>query len=294
MNTIWSTYLQKIETLYQTRQLRFDDRFKETYVRAFDINHTKSILEIGAGPGALTQALKRWYPSADVIGSDRDTDFVEFAMTQAPHIKFVEADVNSLPFGDNSFDVTISHTVNEHVEPGKFFGEQHRILKPGGVCLVLSAGRRSINIVSSAIEEVSDFEKEMQEKTEKFYSAADEKYNVAKYAASEQEIPLAMAKYGFGDIQANYFGINLTPDSGQYEKEFAVKMIEANRQVHLNSLEHLPHIAPGVLTDDEVRKWREEINCKYDKRIEQYSRGDKQWDVFFSLMMILRGICIKC
>ena len=290
MNKIWSTYLQTTETLYQTRQLRFDDRFKDLYTRIFDIDNVKNILEIGAGPGALTQALSRWYPNTEVIGSDRDTEFIKFARSKAPHIKFVEADINApLPFEDNSFDAAISHTVHEHVEPGRFYGEQYRILKPGGVCLVLSAGRKSIYASSSVTEEISDFEKEMKLKTEQYYKSADERYNVGKYGCSEQKMALQMSEYGFKNIETHYFGINLTPDSAQYEKDFAVKMIETNRRVHLDSLEYLPHIAPNVVTDEEIKKWADEINRKYDKRIELYHAGDKQWDISISFTMLLRG-----
>ncbi|MCL2287498.1 MAG: class I SAM-dependent methyltransferase [Firmicutes bacterium] len=289
MNTIWSTYLQKPETLYQTRELRFDDRFKRNYITAFNICHAQNILEIGAGPGALTQALKRWYPGTYIVGSDRDSAFVEFAKARAPDIDFVEADISSLPFNNNSFDATISHSVQEHVEDSKFFGEQYHVLKPGGICIVLSAGRRAINIASAAIMGQSEFEKEMQQKTEKYYQATDKKYNVGKFGCTEQELPQKMSAYGFNNIQTHYLGINLTPDSGQYDKAFAVKMIEANRRVHLDSLEYLPHIAPNVLTNTELKKWKAEINRKYDKRIEQYISGEKQWDVNVSFTMILRG-----
>ena len=290
MNTIWSTYLQTPETLYKTRQLRFDDRFKEQYTPIFGIDHAQSILELGAGPGALTQALVRWYPHAEVTGSDRDTDFVAFAKAQAPHIPFVEADIMALPFADNSFDVTISHTVHEHLPPAQFFGEQYRVLRPGGVCLVMSAGRRSINHAANATMDMSDFEKAMQEKTAPYYDAVDEQYGVAKYAGSEQAIPLEMSKYGFKDIQTHYLGINFTPDSSQYDSAFAIKIIEANRQVQLNSLTYLPHIAPDVVSVAEMTQWTAEINHKYDKRVAQYHAGEKQWDVNFSLTMVLRGV----
>lgn len=77
MSNVWSTCIQGIETLYLSRQLRFDDRFSESYMRAFDINNAASILEIGAGPGALAEALNRWYPAAKITGSDRDATIVK-------------------------------------------------------------------------------------------------------------------------------------------------------------------------------------------------------------------------
>jgi len=41
MNIIWSTYLQKIGSLYLSRSLRFSDIFKEQYKIAFDIADKK-------------------------------------------------------------------------------------------------------------------------------------------------------------------------------------------------------------------------------------------------------------
>ena len=32
------------------------------------------------------------------------------------------------------------------------------------------------------------------------------------------------------------------------------------------------------------------INAKYDVRIEQYKRGEKQWDTNVSIIMVIRGI----
>ena len=62
----------------------------------------------------------------------------------------MEGDATALPFQSNTFDVTISNTVCEHVKPAKFYGEQLRVLKPGGICLVLSS-RKGINIAASCL-----------------------------------------------------------------------------------------------------------------------------------------------
>ncbi len=191
--------------------------------------------------------MHRWYPNAYIIGSDRDTNFVEFAKSEAPYLDFREADATSLPFPDNSFDVIISHTVLEHISPKEFFGEQYRVLKPGGVCLILSSRtQKSINIVSDIVVNSSDFEKEMRTRTDSYFKAADEKYSVCAYPMTEQQLPQEMETHGFKDVSTHYITINLTPDSADTDDEFAKKIFETYRQVHLDSLSHLLDIAPNA------------------------------------------------
>lgn len=79
MNTIWSDNIQNIGTLYHSRTLRFSDTYKEAFQNAFCIGKNAGILEIGCGPGALTQSLARWYPDAAITGIDRDSAFIQFA-----------------------------------------------------------------------------------------------------------------------------------------------------------------------------------------------------------------------
>lgn len=288
MNTVWSTYIQKIGTLYLSRSLRFSDVFKKSYINAFIIDDKHSMLEIGCGPGALTQSIHRWYPNAEVIGTDRDSEFIEFASNQTTTIKFIEADATNLPFNDCSYDVTISNTVQEHIEPSKFFGEQYRILKFNGVCIVMSA-RRGINIQAPCIAEQTELENEIYNRTEKYFKEADKKYNVCAYPLTESELPLTMQKYGFINISTNFLTINLTPDNPEYSKEMAYAMINANRQIELDSIDYLPHIAPNIVTEDEINELKQIKNAKYDKRLHLYDKGEKQWDTNMSLTMILRG-----
>jgi ubiquinone/menaquinone biosynthesis C-methylase UbiE len=117
---------------------RFDDLFAKQYQELFDLDRNKnisiSILEVGCGPGALAGALHRWYPNAEITGIDRDSEFIRFAREHENGITFVEGDVTALPFEDGRFDVVISNTVSEHIEPSRFYKEQLRILKTGGIC----------------------------------------------------------------------------------------------------------------------------------------------------------------
>ena len=92
MNTVWSSYIQSIHTLYDTRRLRFSDRYWPQYQPLFGLEGRSRLLEIGCGPGALAESLTRWYPDADVTGIDRDSAFVAFAQNAVPQARFLEGD----------------------------------------------------------------------------------------------------------------------------------------------------------------------------------------------------------
>lgn len=289
MNTIWSTYIQSIGTLYESRVLRFSDMFRSKYMDIFKIDDKKRFLEIGCGPGALAEALGRWYPGAQIYGIDRDSNFIDFARKTAPHIEFTEGDATELPYENNSFDVTISNTVAEHIEPAKFYGEQYRILKEKGVCIVLSA-RKGINISAQCIREESDFEKGIWNRVNNFYKEIDEKYGVCAYPQSEMEMPLCMEQYGFKEVTTDYITINLTPDNPAYSKEMAYAMINANRKCAVDNVIGLAQIGNGVVSDSEIEELKNIVKAKYDKRIELYDKGIKQWDTNLSVTMIMRGV----
>ncbi len=194
--------------------------FRDQYKALFDLgeDHPLNILEIGCGPGALAAALLRWYPNSKITAIDRDSAFIEFAKTNLKGIEFLEGDATALPFADNTFDVTISNTVAEHVKPEAFYDEQMRVLKEHGICLVLSA-RRGITVNPPCIT-VSDFEKEFWTKAEKRDSRMDD-YAVGRYHMTEAELPAAMEQYGFSDIATGYAAINLTPDNPGISSELA-------------------------------------------------------------------------
>ena len=215
MNTIWSKYVQGTKTLYYSRKLRFDDLFSEQYRNLFglDAKQQLKILEIGCGPGALAGALHRWYPLAEITAVDRDSEFIRFGTENEPGVNFVEGDATALPFEDNTFDVTISNTVAEHIEPSKFYGEQLRVLKPGGICLVLSS-RKGININPSCIT-FNEYEQQFWKKAEQHDDSMD-RFAVCKYPMSEAEMPVAMSKYGFSNVSTGFATIDLTPDNPKF------------------------------------------------------------------------------
>ena len=281
MNNIWSDHVQGIMTLYLSRKLRFDDVFFAQYDHLFSLDHNKEmkILEIGCGPGALAEALHRWYPRAQITAIDRDSNFIAFAQKNIKDINFVEGNATHLPFENESFDVTISNTVQEHIEPALFWSEQRRVLKPGGVCLCLSA-RKGIRCTAPCLQLTS----EEIEFWDSLNQLEDElqKYGVGKYAMSEAELPASMEKYGFKCVTTGYTIIDLTPDATKYPKEMAEAMIEEGRQSSLEAMQSVH--------SDHADKAISAVNNKYDERLRLYRAGKKQWDTTVSVTMIVRGI----
>lgn len=281
MNTIWSEHVQGIMTLYLSRKLRFDNMFFDQYKSLFNLNQSSKlrILEIGCGPGAFAESMHRWYPNAQITAIDRDSNFISFAKENITGVDFREGDVTQLPFESHSFDVTISNTVLEHVEPTVFWGEQRRVLKSGGICLCLSA-RKGLCCVAPCLETT--------EKEKRFWESVPqsendlEKFNVCRFPKSESEIPASMEKNGFTNVTTGYAIIDLTPDDPKYSSSMAELMIEAMRQTDMEAVQsvHSDHA-------DEIISV---INSKYDERIRLYREGIRQWDTSVSVTMISRGI----
>ena len=289
MNHFWSDRIQSIGTLDSSRKLRFSDRVQNAYTELFRLEEGARILEIGCGTGALCRALKRWYPSAEVVGLDRDDAFIDYARERNTGETYRKGDATALPFADGSFDVTISNTVSEHVEPSGFFGEQRRVLRDGGVCLLLSA-RRGIQHPAACVREESAFETEIWERVDADFRRAAKENGVGAYALNEMELPAAMEKYGFRDVETHYLAINLTPDDPFYAPEEACDMINANRQNDLDNIERMESVAPGAVSRADREMLARLVNERYDRRLALYEAGEKQWDVTLGLTMLLRGV----
>lgn len=281
MNNIWSHNIQGVQTLYLSRKLRFQDSFFPQYQKTFALDPTAElkILEVGCGPGALAESLHRWFPRAQITGIDRDSEFIAFAKKNVPGVTFQEGDAANLPFPDNSFDVSISNTVQEHVEPAAFWGEQLRVLKPGGVCLCLSA-RRGLHCTAPCLAETAEeraFWESLPEPDDTF-----QRYGVGKYALSEAELPASMEQYGFSDVSTGYAVIDLTPDAPKYPPDMAELMIESMRRNDLEAIRsvHAPCADRAIAA----------VNAKYDERLRLYRAGARQWDTEVSVTMMVRGV----
>jgi SAM-dependent methyltransferase len=98
------------------------------------VGATDRVLDLGAGAGELNAyALKGRVRR--IVGVDFDPRVTANPLLHSG----LTADIYALPFRDASFDVVFSIYVLEHVDrPRPLASEIHRVLRPGGICLVLT------------------------------------------------------------------------------------------------------------------------------------------------------------
>lgn len=180
--------------------------------------------------------------------------------------------------------------MSEHIEPSRFYGEQIRVLKENGVCLVLSS-RKGIVVTPSCITP-NEYEKQFWKKVEQ-YDDTMNKYSICKYPMNEAELPIAMEQYGFNNIRTGFATIDLTPDHPKFSAAFAHNMIDADRYVDLDAIDSVLHTIPEHVTVEEIEEMKRLTNAKYDTRIAQYDRGEKQWNTNVSIIMVVRGVSLN-
>ncbi|GAB4092028.1 class I SAM-dependent methyltransferase [Flaviaesturariibacter terrae] len=99
----------------------------------------RSVLEIACGTGRVTSHLeRRLHASARIVASDLNADMLRLArsIVFSPRIEWREADAQSLPFADASFDLVLCQFgVMFFPDKLQAFREVYRVLEPHGTFL---------------------------------------------------------------------------------------------------------------------------------------------------------------
>lgn len=102
----------------------------------------KRILDVGAGTGRIIPKLKK-FGIENIVAADVSGGMLKVLKKKFPNIPTVEADIEKLPFEDESFDAVISLFVIVHLKIlEKAFEEVYRVLKPGGVFILSNINQR--------------------------------------------------------------------------------------------------------------------------------------------------------
>lgn len=104
----------------------------------------KHVIDLGCGSGYGAARIANVAKQVEAVDISDEAIAFARARYQADNLKYskITAD-NPLPFDDAVFDVALSFQVIEHVENDlAYLQEAHRMLKPGGVIIVITPDRK--------------------------------------------------------------------------------------------------------------------------------------------------------
>ena len=198
------------------------------------------VLDLGCGPASDTIALADLVgETGEVHGVDFDPEMVEEANVRAmaagldERVLHRQADAAALPFDDDFFDACRSERVFQHLpDPAAGLAEMIRVTRPGGRIVVLDTDFGSLSIAS----EVSELER-----------------TVAEHYRSMMNSPFAgrmlyrsFKAAGLDDVSVEVVPIAVDDLSVFSETFVLARVLEAAEDA-------------GVLTDDEVRHFRADL-----------------------------------
>jgi SAM-dependent methyltransferase len=107
------------------------------------------VLEIGAGTGAMLQALRQ--RGIDAQGVELRDDLIDEARRWYGELPIRRVEGTALPFTDASFDAVLSFDVFEHIpDSDAHLREVRRVLRPGGAYLIQTPNKWT-NVVFETI-----------------------------------------------------------------------------------------------------------------------------------------------
>lgn len=121
--------------------------WRKTVVKWSGAHVGQKVLDCATGTGDLAIEFKKAVGSmGEVIGTDFCAEMLESAPAKARErgldITFAQADVTQLPYADATFDISsISFGIRNVQDPVKGLSEMARVVKPGGVVMVLEFGQ---------------------------------------------------------------------------------------------------------------------------------------------------------
>ena len=94
----------------------------------------QSVLDVGCGPGALTDALVQRLGASEVFAFDPSPPFVAECSARYPGVDVRLGRAEDIPFEDDQFDAAIAQLVLHFVTlPSDAAAEMRRVVRPGGL-----------------------------------------------------------------------------------------------------------------------------------------------------------------
>lgn len=118
-------------------QKRLESTVLPWVVRDYDLGD--KLLEIGPGPGLVTDLLRKRVPAMTAIEIDDRLASSLAARMKDTNVTVEHADATDMPLADGTFSTALSMTMLHHVPSAelqdRLFAEAFRVLRPGGAFL---------------------------------------------------------------------------------------------------------------------------------------------------------------
>jgi SAM-dependent methyltransferase len=107
----------------------------EDVLRRPELVNASTLLDVGCGPGLAAQTLAK--KMTTVAGVDASPSFIEIARERVPGGDFTVAEMETLPYSDNAFDIVTGFNAFQYAaSPVKALREARRVAKPGGLIVI--------------------------------------------------------------------------------------------------------------------------------------------------------------
>jgi demethylmenaquinone methyltransferase / 2-methoxy-6-polyprenyl-1,4-benzoquinol methylase len=144
IDDVFERVAPQYDRLTRLLSLGMDDRWKAGLLTLMRDEHRDgSVLDLATGTGAFPLLLRREGHRGPIVGVDRSRAMLARARAKGPGagVRFVEADLNALPFAPESFDVIVMGYGLRYLDDlPRAMESVHRVLRPGGIFLTLDFG----------------------------------------------------------------------------------------------------------------------------------------------------------
>lgn len=219
------------------------------------------VLEVGCGPGFITERLLTLVPDGSVTGIDNDPYMIELAerrLSGRENLEFREASVTATRFLDATFDAATARLVFQHIpDPTAAVAELRRVLRPGG--------RLFITDIDNDWRLLLDPEPPHRDELDAAF--AEMRTQQGANLTIGRRLPRMLANAGFTELALDVVAIHTLIDGGESVREVvgAVAMFE-------------PLVDAGLLRREAFEAVREFT--------ERYDRGEFQVDGLLALLVV--------